>query len=92
MLDGLPVARKVELDVTDEASVAQVLAGPVDVLLRNAGATVRPPIETVPLHALTELFQLNVFGALHVAQGVLAQMRDRKTGQLIFSPASRGAS
>jgi len=92
MLDGLPVARKLRLDVTDQASVDQALAeaGPVDVLLSNAGATVRAPIETVPLDAVTGLFQLNVFGALRIAQSVLPQMRERGTGQLIFMSSIQG--
>ncbi|MFJ6525829.1 SDR family oxidoreductase [Streptomyces longwoodensis] len=92
MLDGLAVARKVQLDVTDQASVDQALAeaGPVDVLLSNAGATVRAPIETIPLDALSDLFELNVFGALRVAQGVLPQMRERGTGQLIFMSSVQG--
>ncbi|MCG7205667.1 SDR family oxidoreductase [Streptomyces arenae] len=92
MLDGLPVARKVRLDVTDQASVDQALAeaGPVDVLLSNAGATVRAPVETIPLDTLAALFELNVFGALRVAQGVLPQMRERGTGQLIFMSSIQG--
>ncbi|MFJ4940939.1 SDR family NAD(P)-dependent oxidoreductase [Streptomyces pseudovenezuelae] len=79
MLDGLPVARKVQLDVTDQASGDWPLAeaGPVDVLLSNAGATVGAPIEAIPLDALTGLFEFNVFGALRVAQGVLPQMWER---------------
>src|SRR5689334_8038762 len=86
MLEDLPVAQKLRLDVTDQASVDQALAqaGHVDVLLSNAGATVRAPLETIPLSALGDLFELNAFGALRVAQGVLPQMRTRGTGQLIF--------
>ncbi|MFE0629446.1 SDR family NAD(P)-dependent oxidoreductase [Streptomyces sp. NPDC058864] len=92
MLDDLPVAQKLRLDVTDQASVDRALAeaGRVDVLLSNAGTTVRAPIETIPLAALGDLFQLNTFGALRVAQGVLPQMRRRGTGQLIFMSSIQG--
>ncbi|MCF3961051.1 SDR family NAD(P)-dependent oxidoreductase [Streptomyces fuscigenes] len=91
-LDDLPVALKLRLDVTDQDSVDRALAeaGRVDVLLSNAGATVRAPIETIPLDALAELFELNAFGALRVAQGVLPQMRRRGTGQLIFMSSIQG--
>lgn len=92
MLEDLPVAQKLRLDVTDQASVDQALAeaGHVDVLLSNAGATVRAPLETIPLSALGDLFELNAFGALRVAQGVLPQMRKRGTGQLIFMSSVQG--
>ncbi|MFJ4783680.1 SDR family oxidoreductase [Streptomyces sp. NPDC088794] len=92
MLDDLPAAQKLQLDVTDQASVDQALAeaGHIDVLLSNAGATVRAPLETIPLTALSDLFELNTFGALRVAQGVLPQMRRRGTGQLIFMSSVQG--
>jgi NADP-dependent 3-hydroxy acid dehydrogenase YdfG len=92
MLEDLPVAQKLRLDVTDQASVDQALAeaGHVDVLLSNAGATVRAPLETIPLGALSDLFELNAFGALRVAQGVLPQMRRRRSGQLIFMSSVQG--
>ncbi|MFJ4467669.1 SDR family NAD(P)-dependent oxidoreductase [Streptomyces sp. NPDC089424] len=92
MLEDLPVAQKLRLDVTDQASVDQALAeaGHVDALLSNAGATVRAPLETIPLTALGDLFELNVFGALRVAQGILPQMRERGSGQLIFMSSIQG--
>ncbi|HTJ70624.1 MAG TPA: SDR family NAD(P)-dependent oxidoreductase [Actinospica sp.] len=91
-LDEVPAALKLRLDVTDQASVDAALdqAGAVDVLVSNAGATVRAPMETIPLDALRELFELNAFGALRVAQGVLPQMRERGSGQLIFVSSVQG--
>ncbi|OQQ19878.1 short-chain dehydrogenase/reductase [Streptomyces sp. M41(2017)] len=92
MLDDLSVAQKLQLDVTDQASVDRALAeaGHIDVLLSNAGATVRAPLETIPLAALGDLFELNTFGALRVAQAVLPQMRRRGAGQLIFMSSVQG--
>jgi NADP-dependent 3-hydroxy acid dehydrogenase YdfG len=91
-LDDLPAAEKLQLDVTDQASVDQALdrAGHIDVLVSNAGATVRAPLETIPLNAVRDLFELNCFGALRVAQGVLPQMRERGSGQLIFVSSTQG--
>src|ERR1700759_1387018 len=59
-LDDVPAAVRLSLDVTDQASVdaAMVAAGPVDVLVSNAGATVRAPVETVPLAAVQQLIEL----------------------------------
>ncbi|SNT49067.1 NADP-dependent 3-hydroxy acid dehydrogenase YdfG [Asanoa hainanensis] len=91
-LDDLPAAVKLRLDVTDQDSVDAAIAqaGRVDVLLSNAGATVRAPLESIPLDALRELFELNAFGALRVAQAVLPQMRERGSGQLVFMSSIQG--
>jgi NADP-dependent 3-hydroxy acid dehydrogenase YdfG len=91
-LEDVPAALKLQLDVTDQASVGAALAqaGRVDVLVSNAGATVRAPLETIPLDALRNLFELNAFGALRVAQAVLPQMRERGCGQLIFVSSIQG--
>jgi NAD(P)-dependent dehydrogenase (short-subunit alcohol dehydrogenase family) len=49
-LAGLPVAERLRLDVTDQDSVDQAVrdAGDIDVLVSNAGETVRAPLESVP--------------------------------------------
>ena len=92
MLDDVPASERLRLDVTDQRSVDAALAaaGHVDVLVSNAGATVRAPAETVPLDAVRGLFDLNCFGALRVAQGVLPQMRRRGSGQLVFISSTQG--
>lgn len=91
-LADLPVDRRLRLDVTDQASVDQALrdAGEVDVLVSNAGATVRAPMESVPLAEVEALFQLNTFGALRVVQGVLPAMRERGAGRLVFISSIQG--
>lgn len=90
-LAELPVAQRLRLDVTDQDSVDQALrdAGEIDVLVSNAGATVRAPLETVPLAEFERLFQLNTVGALRVAQGVLPAMRARGAGHLVFVSSIR---
>lgn len=91
-LDDVPAARRLTLDVTDDASVRAALdaAGPVDVLVSNAGATVRAPVETVPLDDVAQLFALNTVGALRVAQGVLPGMRARQDGRIVFVSSVQG--
>ncbi|HTU75167.1 MAG TPA: SDR family NAD(P)-dependent oxidoreductase [Trebonia sp.] len=91
-LDDLPAVARLRMDVTDQASVdaAVAAAGRVDVLVSNAGATVRAPLESIPLDAVRSLFELNAFGALRVAQGVLPAMRERGSGQLIFVSSIQG--
>ncbi|MFD3456374.1 SDR family oxidoreductase [Streptomyces sp. NPDC058691] len=91
-LADLPVDMRLRLDVTDQDSVDQAIreAGEVDVLVSNAGATVRAPLETVPLAEVERLYQLNTVGALRVVQGVLPAMRERGSGRLVFVSSIQG--
>ena len=91
-LADLPVDRRLRLDVTDQESVDQAIraAGDIDVLVSNAGETVRAPLESVPLAEFERLFQLNTVGALRVAQGVLPAMRERGAGHLVFISSIQG--
>jgi NAD(P)-dependent dehydrogenase (short-subunit alcohol dehydrogenase family) len=92
MLADLPVAERLRLDVTDQDSVdeAMAAAGAVDVLVSNAGATLRAPLESVPLAEVERIYQLNTIGALRVAQGVLPAMRERGSGRLVFVSSIQG--
>ncbi|MFG3017471.1 SDR family oxidoreductase [Streptomyces sp. NPDC048254] len=91
-LAGLPVDQRLRLDVTDQDTVDQAIrqAGEIDVLVSNAGATVRAPLESVPLPEVDQLFQLNTLGALRVAQAVLPAMRERGAGRLVFVSSIQG--
>ncbi len=91
-LADLPVDQRLELDVTDQASVDRAIqaAGEIDILISNAGATVRSPLENIPLAELAAIFELNTFGALRVAQGLLPAMRERQSGHLVFISSIQG--
>jgi NAD(P)-dependent dehydrogenase (short-subunit alcohol dehydrogenase family) len=92
MLKDVSAVARLQLDVTDRGSVTAAVAeaGTIDVLVSNAGATVRAPMETVPLEEVERLFDLNTFGALRVAQQVLPGMRERRSGKLIFISSTQG--
>lgn len=85
-LSGLPVARTLALDVTDPDSVAAAFAaaGEVDAVVSNAGSMLIAPVESTPLSAFTDMFQVNVAGALRVAQAALPALR-RSRGRLVCS-------
>lgn len=91
-LDDLPVDQRLRLDVTDQGSVDEAVsaAGEIDVLVSNAGATVRGPLENVPVSEVEALFQLNTFGALRLVQGLLPAMRERGAGRLVFVSSIQG--
>jgi len=91
-LADLDVDQRLSLDVTDQDSVDRALAaaGEIDVLVSNAGETVRAPLESIPLDEVERLFRLNTLGALRVAQGVLPAMRERGSGHLVFVSSIQG--
>lgn len=73
------------LDVTDPASIAQAVkaAGPVDVLVNNAGLGAASPVELTAPETVQILFQTNTVGTLAMIQAVLPQMRQRRSGVII---------
>jgi NAD(P)-dependent dehydrogenase (short-subunit alcohol dehydrogenase family) len=91
-LDDVPAALRLSLDVTDQASVDAAIAraGRVDVLVSNAGATVRAPVETVPLDEVRRIIEVNTLGSLRVAQAVLPGMRAQGSGQIVFISSIQG--
>lgn len=85
-LAEVPAVERLAMDVTDQMSVDAAIAhaGQIDVLVSNAGATVRGTIEQTPLREFERLYELNTIGALRVTQAVLPAMRERGSGQIIF--------
>ena len=90
-----------ELDVTDGAAVAQVVAavtrdlGPIDLLVNNAGIMApMGPDWLVDRDAWWRTFEVNVLGSFLCAQAVLPAMITRERGRIIniSSPAASGAS
>jgi NAD(P)-dependent dehydrogenase (short-subunit alcohol dehydrogenase family) len=86
--DALPKSdrlRVVALDVTKKDSIAAALeaAGPIDVLVNNAGVGVIGAFEATPMATVREVFETNTFGVMAVAQAVIPQFRARKAGVLV---------
>lgn len=73
------------LDVTNPDSIADavVQAGPIDVLVNNAGVGWLSAIEGAPMAMVRGVFDANVFGAIAMMQAVLPQMRARRTGVIV---------
>ncbi|MFC9737890.1 SDR family oxidoreductase [Streptomyces noursei] len=82
----LPGVRYLPLDLADEAGIeaCAAAAGPVDVLVNNAGESQNGPFEELPMAAVRRLFQLNVFGAVRLTQLVLPGMRERGHGRVVM--------
>ncbi|SFU85564.1 Short-chain dehydrogenase [Polaromonas sp. YR568] len=73
------------LDVTQPDSIAAAVkaAGPIDVLVNNAGLGLFGAFEATPMATVREIFDTNTFGMMAMAQAVLPQFRARKSGLLI---------
>jgi short-subunit dehydrogenase len=77
------------LDVTDEASMTDAVAaveqeaGPVGVLVNNAGYGLYGPVEQLPMDEIRRQFETNFFGLVRLTQLVLPGMRRRGRGRIL---------
>lgn len=77
--------RILPLDVTSEASIAAVVkaAGPIDVLVNNAGIGVVGAFEATTMSHIRKVFETNTLGVMAMAQAVIPQMRARRSGAIV---------
>src|SRR6476659_2927591 len=77
--------RVLTLDVTRPGSIEAALdaAGPIDVLVNNAGIGGIGAFEATPIATVRELFETNTFGAMAMTQAVLPQFRARRSGVVV---------
>ncbi|XP_062148881.1 short-chain dehydrogenase RED1-like [Alnus glutinosa] len=78
-----------ELDVLSDTSVQHVLSsvlenyGRIDVLVNNAGVQCVAPLAEIPLSALQDTFNTNVFGSIRLVQAVAPHMASRRKGKIV---------
>lgn len=77
--------RVLPLDVTRPESIAAAIeaAGPIDVLVNNAGLGLFGAFEATPMATVREIFETNTFGMMAMAQAVLPQFRARRAGLVV---------
>jgi NAD(P)-dependent dehydrogenase (short-subunit alcohol dehydrogenase family) len=89
--------RVLQLDVTDEASMAAAVAeiqaqsGAVGVLINNAGYSQSGAIESIAIDEVRRQFETNVFGLVRLTQLVLPGMRAQGWGKVV-NVSSMGAN
>ena len=73
------------LDVTDADSIARAVqaAGPIDVLVNNAGVGVLGALEGISMATARDVFETNTFGTMAMTQAVLPQFRQRRAGVVV---------
>lgn len=77
--------RVLALDVTNADSIRAAIdaAGPIDVLVNNAGFGAAAPAELMPLDTVRALFETNTLGTIALTQAVLPQFRARGAGVVV---------
>ncbi|PKR90430.1 short-chain dehydrogenase/reductase [Pleomorphomonas diazotrophica] len=77
--------RVLSLDVTNVDSIAAAIeaAGPIDVLVNNAGIGVVGAFEATPMAHVRKVFDTNTFGVMAMTQALIPQMRERQSGVIV---------
>jgi short-subunit dehydrogenase len=77
--------RTLALDVTDESSMRAAVdaAGPIDVLVNNAGYGLYGTVEQLPMAEIRRQFETNFFGLVGLTQLVLPGMRAAGGGRIL---------
>jgi NAD(P)-dependent dehydrogenase (short-subunit alcohol dehydrogenase family) len=84
------------LEVTDEASCAaavaavEAAAGPVDVLVNNAGVGSSGAVEDTPVSTMRALLETNLLGPARLCRLVLPSMRGRRAGAIVNMSSAAG--
>ena len=86
--DLLPASdnlRVLALDVTDATSIREAVAaaGPIDVLVNNAGIGMLGALEGTSMETAHAVFETNTFGTMAMTQAVIPQFRERKAGVIV---------
>src|SRR5215212_134493 len=85
----IPGAARVVFDVADHAAAARAVdeleatTGAIDIVVNNAGAQYRAPLEDFPYDEFQRLLMINVGGTFNVAQACARHMIQRRRGKIV---------
>ncbi|HZP78175.1 MAG TPA: SDR family NAD(P)-dependent oxidoreductase [Pseudolabrys sp.] len=76
--------------ITDAAKRAAADAGPIDILIANAGITGSAPFARTTPDQFRSIFDINVMGVVHSIQAVLGGMIARRFGRIVVMSSTAG--
>lgn len=80
-----------KLDITNSRDIAYILNKyDIDILISNAGIMEGGPIAEQPVDIIRSMFEVNVFGALELAQGFIKKFIEKKGGKIVFTSSMGG--
>lgn len=81
-----------KLDVTNPRDVEYIVKkyNDIDILISNAGIMEGGPIAEQPVDIIRSMFEVNVFGALNLAQGFIKKIVEKKSGKVVFTSSMGG--
>ncbi|WP_100468563.1 SDR family oxidoreductase [Mycobacteroides abscessus] len=80
----------IKLNLLDEIDIAHAAGYDPDVLVLNAGVMESGSIIDIPLARVRESFDINVFGHIQLAQGIVPKMVARKSGKVVWTSSMGG--
>jgi len=85
VLPGSDRLRILPLDVLEADSISRAvsMAGPIDVLVNNAGVGLLNALEGVSMEMARTVFETNTLGTIAMTKAVLPQFRERRSGVII---------
>jgi NAD(P)-dependent dehydrogenase (short-subunit alcohol dehydrogenase family) len=84
-----PLVESILMDVRDDASVRDAVAGVIaregriDILVNNAGIAIAGAIEDTSIEEARDQFDVTFFGALRMCRAVLPGMREQRAGCIV---------
>ncbi|NMM63939.1 SDR family oxidoreductase [Clostridium sp. P21] len=88
-LKDLPASLKLSIDVTQKESIQRAINQVVskfhkiDILINNAGYSLRGALEEIDANSAKSMFDVNVFGIVNMIQAVVPEMRKKRCGKII---------
>ena len=79
-------------DITDVSQVEKVISeiGKIDILINNAGVYVSGELTDTSYNNIAKVMLVNAVGTMNVTKAVLPQMKQRKSGKIVFVGSIRG--
>ena len=80
----------IKLNLLDDIDIAHAATYDPDILVLNAGVMESGSVLDIPMQRVRESFEINVFGHMKLAQGIVPKMVARKFGKVVWTSSMGG--